>query len=162
MELVTLTIAVIALLIGLGNIFFAPKPKKIQYTLTGEIEITNNCDGKLASIPKQVEITSSLFDKQKQHIGGTDTVQLAPDPNAPAGTARKIGKYSITVTWGAGLGNPSHWSNPDVELANGKDVCSSLTCPAENQKCTDTATNPRKVPFVNPTTKHDVRVLCSC
>lgn len=160
----TLIIAVIALVIGLISMFLAMRGQRnvVRYTLSGSIELNNDCDGQVASLPVQVVVKASLNDNRGQASGGSVTVSVAPDPADPPGTPRKIGTYSVTVAWGPGLGNPSHWDSPVAALTNGQDVCQAIPCPAAGSRCLDMATRPRIVPFVNPTAIHDIRVQCSC
>lgn len=140
----------------------APGPAPANYTIKGNFKITNDCDGQQASIPAQAKIDSDLSNAAGNiKVPGTTTINLAPDPANPAGPV-KIGSYTITVVWPAAAGAPAHWTRPDVfDPATGNPICQSIPCP-NPRICRDMATAPRTVPFVNPTTNHDIRVDCSC
>lgn len=63
----------------------------VRYTLSGTIEISNNCEGLLASIPGQVSVRSSLRDSRGQSVGGRAEVRLAPRRELRrAGRARSL------------------------------------------------------------------------
>ena len=164
MNAIALVIAVVALIIGLFAVFLAARgPQNIvRYTIKGSIALDNECDGQVASLPAQVKVKASLNDNRGQSSGGSATVAVVPDPNAPPGAPRKVGSYSITVAWGPGMGNPKDWDTPDATLANGNDICPSINCPVAGSRCVDLAQRTRTVAFVNPTTTYDISVSCGC
>ncbi|MCZ6573175.1 MAG: hypothetical protein O7C98_08405, partial [Planctomycetota bacterium] len=66
----------------------------ITYEITGNIKITNDCDGKLDSIPKKVEVWFELTNRAGNvGVYAHDTVDLRPDPASP-GNPVKIGIFS--------------------------------------------------------------------
>ena len=144
-----------------------------NYTIAGEVRVTNDCDGQQASIPAQVIVGSSLEDQGGNNsVSGTDTVNLAPDPNNPNGPV-KIGAYSITVPWPPGVGQAHHWKAPKVEVSvpDPADpdrtiripVCERINSCAAPKACKNNATGPRMIPVGGgQNVNHDIRVLCSC
>ncbi|MEP0324021.1 hypothetical protein [Bauldia litoralis] len=140
-----------------------PPPPPINYTLSGSIRITNECDGQQASIPGRVTISSDLSNAAGTiKVPGSTTVNLAPDPADPTGPV-KIGTYTITVGWAAGIAAPAHWTRPAViDPATGNPICNGIPGCVAPQACRDQATATRTVPFVNPVTTHDIRVACAC
>ncbi|WP_421723417.1 hypothetical protein [Bauldia sp.] len=140
-----------------------PPPPPVNYTLTGSIRITNECDGRQASIPARVTVESELSNRAGNvTVPGSTRVNLAPDPANPNGPV-KIGTYTITAAWPAAAGAPAHWTRPDVlERARGRTVCAAInSCPTP-RICIDLATGTRTIAFVNPATNHDIRVDCGC
>lgn len=140
-----------------------PPPPPVNYTLTGSIRITNECDGRQASIPNQVTVESDLSNAVGNvAVPGSVVVNLAPDPANPAAPV-KIGTYTVTAVWPAAAGAPDHWTRPNVlDRAGGSPVCKIINgCPV-NRVCIDMATATRTIPFVNPATNHDIRVDCGC
>lgn len=165
MKRIPLTVAVTILIIGMTSIMLANcgRQKIVRYTIRGSIELVNDCDGKVASLPKEVKVKASLKNKQGKGSAGFVKVPVAPDPADPAGTPRKIGNYSITVAWGPGLGNPTFWDTPEVTLTNGRDICfRTITCPDVLHDCRDVSTKTPRVPFVNPTATHNISMVCVC
>jgi len=172
MTTLTLLIALVALVIALAAIRIAqrgggggglaPPPPPVAYTITGKIKVTNDCDGRQASIPAQVTIESDLSNAAGNvKVPGSTTVNLGPDPADPNGPV-KIGTYTITAQWPNAAGQPAHWTRPDVlDRPGGRPVCAAIPCP-NPRICRDMATGTRTVPFVNPATGHDIRVDCSC
>jgi hypothetical protein len=154
--LLALIVALIALRRGGG----APPPVP-RYTLKGTVELINDCDGLVASLPNRVQISSSLNDPQGQSIGGTVQVPVAPDPADPPGAPRVVGRYSISVAWPGALGNPVAWDGPRILRANGQRICEPILCPGAGL-CGDRATRARQIAFVNPVTTEDLRVACAC
>ncbi|SDB30631.1 hypothetical protein [Bauldia litoralis] len=138
-----------------------PPPAAVNYTITGTIRVTNDCDGLQASIPGRVTIKTELSNAAGTiAVPGSTTVNLAPDPASPAAPV-KIGTYTITVRWLGGV--PAHWTRPDVEdPATGNPVCNGIPGCVPPQVCRDRATATRTVPFVNPNTTHDIPVGCAC
>jgi|GEM_PF-2065402 len=147
-------------------------PPNQNFTLTGEVRVTNDCDGQQASIPAQVIVGTSLETANGNNsVGGTDTVNLAPDPARPNDPV-KIGTYSITVPWPPGVGQAHHWVRPTVEVkvpdpdnpdqTIREPVCKVINSCAAPKACKDTATATRTVPVAGATTNHDIRVVCSC
>lgn len=137
----------------------APLP---SYTITGNVKVTNDCDGQHASIPNQVTIETQLSVQNGSiAIPGRTTINLAPDPADPNNPI-KIGTYSITVLWVPGASQlPAFWLAPKVVNAPwGNQICGRITCPSQGP-CSDVVPS-NNVAFVNPTTNHNIEVVCAC
>jgi hypothetical protein len=163
MEITAILVALLAVIVAIAALAIAAAKGGgvVRYTITGNVEVINDCDGMQASIPSPILIKSALNDNRGQSSGGSATVRLGPDPADVPGTPRLVGNYSITVAWGPGLGNPTNWDTPKATKPDGTGICPSINCPGATF-CNDTATRPRVVAFVNPTTTYDLRVQCSC
>jgi hypothetical protein len=171
MTTLSLFIAIIALITSLIAIWMAKRaggggvmraPPPVNFTITGNIKIINDCDGQQASIPARVTIETDLSNAAGNvKVPGSATINVGPDPADPNGPV-KIGTYTITALWPNAAGQPAHWTRPDVlDQPNGRPVCQTISCP-NPRVCRDMATGTRTVPFVNPITNHDIRVNCSC
>lgn len=173
MTTLSLIIALTALIVSLvaiwmakqtggGGAMRAPPPPPVNYTITGNIKVTNDCDGQQASIPARVTIETDLSNAAGNvKVPGSATINLGPDPADPTGST-KIGTYTITVAWPNPGGQPAHWTTPDIlDRPGGRPVCQAISCP-NPRTCQNMATATRTVPFVNPTTNHDIRVDCVC
>src|SRR5205085_1943074 len=79
-----------------------PAPQPQPYTLTGTIDINNDCDGKATSIPDSVIVKASVGDAKGNTAGGQVTITVTQ----PAGATnpRKTGTYTLTVNWIEGGG----------------------------------------------------------
>ena len=134
----------------------APTP----YTITGTIKVTNDCDGKLASIPANVTFKAWVTNAAgTAKVGGSANVPLAP---VPGGNPVKTGTYTLTVNWGPGLGAASDWTDFDIS-AGGNPVCKPIPCPAPTT-CSNIATWPKTVAVVAPpgNTAQDFDITCAC
>jgi hypothetical protein len=143
-----------------------PAPQPQPYTLTGNVEIINDCDGKLASIPDSVVVKASVGDAKGNTAGGQVTINVA----APAGATnpRKTGNYTLTVNWidhggGPGQTGPATtWSDFSVTRVDGTEICKPIACTAPSM-CTDIAQKDRSIPIApRGNTTEDIRVSCSC
>ena len=163
LSIIALVLSVVAIVLLRGGPFFAPVPAPLpNYTISGTVKVTNDCDGLHASIPNQVTIETELSNQNGSvGIPGRATVNLAPDPADPNNPI-KIGTYTITVRWlpGATIA-PAFWRAPKVlERPWGLQVCSKIVCPSQGP-CHDVVTA-ADVPFVNPATAHNIEVVCAC
>ena len=141
-----------------------------QYTIAGNIELVNDCDGQPGALPATVTVRAWLNDSagdgSVNAVEGSTGAAVAPDPADPPGTPRKIGTYSITVSWNPALGNPPNWNAPVATRYGGKDVCEPIACPAPGGRCLNKATRPRlvqrpRVDSLDPTS-YNIKVRCSC
>jgi len=141
-----------------------------QYTISGNIELFNDCDGLPGALPSMVTVEASLNDSagagSANAVAGSTRVELVPAPADPPGTPRKIGTYRIAVTWDPALGDPPNWDAPVATRAGGKDVCQPIACPDPEGRCLDIAKKPRLVKrpradSLDPTS-YNVKIRCSC
>lgn len=130
-----------------------------QYTITGGLKITNDCDGQSNSIPNQVMVRTALSNAAGTiQVSGDVVVNVQQDPANPNNPI-KIGQYAITVRWLGG--NPAHWTDPEVLDRQGAlSVCVPISCPPGGQ-CKDRVPA-ANVAFNNPQTNHDIQVVCAC
>ena len=141
-----------------------PPPPPVTYEITGNVKVTNDCDGLLASIRNQVTIETDLMNSSGSiAVPGRATVNINPDPADPNNPV-KIGVYSIQVRWPAAAGNATQWKWPVVlSLPNGPDVCVPITCAQGTGPCKNVATGANITPANPPAaTNHDVETVCAC
>lgn len=148
----------------------------VIHELTGNIRVTNDCDGKLASIPKQVVVWAELTNT-RGNVGvyGHSTVTLTPDPKNPNNPI-KIGVYSLQVQWPPSAGTPLHWKPPFVLVPGSPTfpsvtpidvtpwtICPPIPCPSGTGPCRDMVP-PKNISPVKPPfpTAHDIEIVCSC
>lgn len=141
----------------------------VSYEITGNIKVTNDCDGQLDSIPNNVWVETALMNADGTvSIPGRTMVNLAPDPADPLNPV-KIGNYSITLQWTKTHedvgGAATAWQYPQVkDQPNGTEICLAfISCPPGTGPCHNMATGP-DVPAANPPwpTGYDIEVVCGC
>lgn len=152
----------------------------VPYEINGRIKVTNDCDGKLASIPDTVTVFTYLENKDGSvAVPGRAQADLAPDPNDPDNPI-KIGWYSLQVGWPeAATSGADHWTPPLLykgELApdptpgitptpppESRRVCATIECEDDNSTCKNVA-DESAVPAaaVPNATGHDIEVVCVC
>jgi len=170
MSALSLFISTIALAAALVAIWMVRRPAinnggavraVANYTITGNVSITNDCDGMVNSIPARVMVKTELSNQAGTiTVPGNAVINVVQDPANP-GNPIKIGTYTITVRWLDANNDPTHWVSPAVFDAFGAmPVCGPISCPA-GSACTDMVPA-ANVPFNNPTTNHDIRVVCAC
>ena len=132
-----------------------------NYTISGTISITNNCDEKLESIPDTVKVSTTLW--QNKNIGRpvNSIVVLTP----VAGSITKTGNYEITVN-AEGM-SPTHWDTLKVTKLNGGDVCTLIPCENIKQHCLDMADKTSIITIDNTkkedkNVSHPIRINCTC
>jgi hypothetical protein len=140
-----------------------------DYTITGNIKVTNDCDGQLATILDNVWIETELMNSDGTvGIPGRTLVHLVPDPTDPNNPV-KIGTYSITLQWTSthkDAGGPAvKWQYPEVnDQQNGTDICFvKPTCPPGTGPCYNVATG-TDIPAANPPspTNYNIEIVCAC
>jgi hypothetical protein len=139
----------------------AAPPVAVDYTISGAVKVTNDCDGQIASIPDRVTVETELQNQPANiAVPGRTTINLAPDPAAGPNPI-KIGTYSITVRWLPGTTvAPARWLAPKVvDAPNGTRICAVIRCPVDGP-CRDLVPV-ADVAFADPTT-HDIVVVCAC
>lgn len=160
LSLVALVLALAAILAVRSRVLAAPPPPLVPHTISGDVKVTNDCDGQIGSIPAQVTIETELQNNAGNiAVPGRVTVNLVPDPAAGPNPI-KIGTYSITVNWPAGAGNPARWTRPVVrDRPFGTPICRLVSCPG-GQSCRDSV-QAGNIAFATPTA-HDIEVVCAC
>ena len=103
LSIVAVIVAVAAFLFARGGLAAgrgpAAPPVAVDYTISGAVKVTNDCDGQIASIPDRVTVETELQNQPANiAVPGRTTINLAPDPAAGPNPI-KIGTYSITVRW---------------------------------------------------------------
>lgn len=132
---IALIIAIFAFFIAILAIIFATRSAKspvIRNQIIGVVEIINDCDRMLASIPNQVMVDTALNDNQGQKASGSVTIDLAADPNDPPGLIRKLGRYRIRdvdVVMPPGFGTTISWDSPVASPPGGGAICNVIPCP---------------------------------
>jgi hypothetical protein len=130
------------------------------YTISGRIEITNDCSDDDGALPDQVRVTASLSDGGKREAAAEALVTLrAPEPGDADGPAR-IGDYNLEIAWTA-KSPPVYWKPPRATGTDGSDLCRGLVCPERNH-CVNVASRPRRIQVGNADTEYTLRVACIC
>lgn len=168
MRRISLFIAILALIISVIALFFAPgqaapAPLVVQYKISGMVEVVNDCDGLQGSIPQVVRVSTDL-NGPVTSSSGTDLLNLFPDPADPPNTPRKIGAYSIMVSWvPSAQGAPGSWDMPVVETVGRRRICGwAINCPVGSGLCKNVAQQVPQVAFNAAGTTKDVAVHCNC
>lgn len=165
---IALIIAIFAFFLAILAIIFATRSAKspvIRNQIIGVIEIINDCDRMLASIPNQVIVNTALNDNQGQKATGSVIINLASNPNDPPGFIRKIGRYSIRdvdVVMPPGFGTPISWDSPVATPPGGGAICNVIPCPVAGNQCNAGPLIGGALPLLQVITVADFRVLCSC
>jgi len=163
LSIIALIIAVVAIvLLRLLPQLAKKQPPVPNYTITGNVKVTNDCDGQLVSIPNQVTIETELsLHNGSIVIPARTTINLVQDPANPNNPI-KIGTYTITVQWLPGaIQLPAFWRAPKiVGRPWGSEICRLISCPSQGP-CHDVVTS-TNVAFVAPSTNHNIEVVCAC
>ena len=168
MLILSLVLSIIALIVAIVAIVLLqvlPRGGVQQggtYTITGNIRVTNDCDGRHASIRNQVTVQTALASRTSAiQIPAHATINLVPDPADPNNPI-KIGTYTITAQWIRGVQTLLYWKAPQVLTSPnfGSPICNFIVCP-DNNFCRDTVT-PSDIQITGPTTNHDIVVVCAC
>ena len=165
---ISFIIALLALFLAVLAINFATRSAKypiIRNQIRGVVEIINNCDKMLASIPNQAIVNTALNDNQGQKGRGSVTINLTPSPNNPPGLARKTGRYvirDVDVALPPGFGTPVSWDSPVATPPGGGAICAVIPCPGAGNQCNAGPLIGGPVPLLQVITIADFRVLCNC
>lgn len=165
---ISLIVALLALFLAVLAIILATRSAKspiIRLQIRGVIEIINDCDRMLASIPNQVMVNTALNDNQGQNARGSVTIDLAPAPNDPLGLIRKISRYTIRdvdVVMPPGFGAPISWDSLVTTPPGGGAICSVIPCPGFGNRCNTGPLVGGSIPITQVISVGDFRVLCSC
>lgn len=121
------------------------------YEMSGTITITNDCDGKLESLPDTVKVVFPLVQRGEtwELPDEVPLTSAAPNP-VQTGSYRVSGWTEIPA---------SHWGTPRVTRLDGRDVCEPIPCPT-GKICSDMAPKEHSIPL-NPKT-YNIRIRCGC
>lgn len=143
------------------------RPSATQPGIRGDIQIVNDCDGRVQSIASHVKVTGDLIESPPanpppnpilQSVGDTDSVgPLGVDPQ---GNPIKRGSYNLRVTWPTTARAPGKWVL-NITKPDGTPICRSIPC-AGPARCVDAAPKPVEFAYTGWAMTKMLRVDCQC